>query len=292
MKRTGRFYKKRVPERNILSVKLAVKKSAQDFNKIAIIFGLAITSLFLVGYSVNLALKSFMRTAFYQSQDFRIRQIDVKVNGSLTSAEILKWAKVKQGQNILALNLEQVREDLLKIPYISKATVERKMPDALYISIEERQPLALIQPKSTKAARLVQNIYYVDVNGIVMKPKLGEDIKHLPVITGMKSDFVTEGQRIEHPETLSALNFIRKIEFSNIKAEVDLNQIDVELNGYIVVRTSQNGLIRFRTDYLDQQIKRLEIIFDFAQREHKIVRTADLSPERNVPVTFKNSMEM
>ena len=52
------------------------------------------------------------------------------------------------------------------------------------------------------------------------------------------------------------------------------------------MQTRDRGFIRFRLDCLDQQINRLRVIFDYAKANGKFVRTVDLSPMRNVPVTF------
>jgi hypothetical protein len=58
--------------------------------------------------------------------------------------------------------------------------------------------------------------------------------------------------------------------------------------GRFVVSTPKGGKIRFRTSYLSEQFERLNVIFEYAENKGRTVQTVDLTPERNVPVTFLN----
>ncbi|MFZ5806462.1 MAG: cell division protein FtsQ/DivIB [Verrucomicrobiota bacterium] len=272
--------------RNMLSVDMPSKRSMTQWKRILWIASAGLVVSLALGYGAHVALKSLVSQAFYQNADFLLLNIDVQVNGTIPQSQILKWAGVEKGQNLIAIDLKKVSENLLKVPYIARVNVERCLPDTLKISVDERQPIALLEPKSRQGYALAQSVYYIDVNGMVMKPKAGERLKHLPSITGVDPDSVIEGSKIQDVEVLSALNFIRLSEISPARMDLDLTQIDVEIKGYLRVRTNHQGVIRFRLDCLDQQLQRLKVIFDYAKNNGTLVRTVDLSPSRNVPVTF------
>jgi cell division septal protein FtsQ len=278
--------RKKTTRRNVLSVTMASRRPALPLGRMGAILVLALASCAVVGYATHMALQGFMNQAFYQNRDFHIRVIDVKVNGTMPRGQVLEWARVRTGDNLMALDLRQVRAKLLENPYVAEATVERRLPDTLRITVDERQPLALLKPRMKPGYQAVQSVYYVDSKASVMKPKQGELLKRLPEISGVDSDRVQEGVVMTQPEVLSAINFIRLVELSPVGVDLDLSRIDVSSRAYFEVHTRDKGRIRFRTDYLDQQLQRLAAIFDYARAHQKTVKTVDLSPDRNVPVTF------
>lgn len=280
LKRRKNYYQ------NVLQVSVPTKKPSERWRRILLIAAVTLTTSLILGYGAHMALKSFLRQAFYQNADFLLLNIDVHVNGTIPPSQILKWAGVEKGQNLIAIDLKRVNANLMRVPYIASVNVERRLPDTLKITVDERQAIALLQPKSVQGYTLAQSVYYIDVNGMVMKPKPGERLKRLPTITGVDADLVVEGAKIENVEALSALNFIRLTELSPVRMDLDLTEIDVSLHGYLCTKTKDQGSIRFRIDCLDQQLQRLKVIFDYAKTNGKFVRTADLSPMRNVPVTF------
>jgi len=222
----------------------------------------------------------------YENPDFAIETIEINNTGSLNRTEILAWAGVERGQNLMRVNLPAVQQRLQCIPYIAGVNVERSLPSTLRITINERLPVARLMPYSPKGNLLAQYNYYIDSGGYVMRPKEGERLKPLPVITGVSIDEVRVGELMEKEEVLSALNLLRAASYYGLKSRLDLRQLEIQPRGILVVRTRDRGLIRFRTDHLDQQIKRLQTIFDHSHRNHKYIRTVDLTPKRNVPVTY------
>jgi len=287
----GRKGKRRGRERHILN--LAVQqKSAKDHRKIFQKVGaglIGICILLLVCLAAHMATQAALQKLFYESETFAIKKIEVQIpDGSLTRDEILRAAQIQPGTGLMGLDLEQVRIRIENIPSVASARLQRELPSTLRISVDERQPIARLAPVSRSGARLGQAVYYIDQNGYVIKPKPGERLKPLPIITGVDSEYVIEGIKLDRPEVISALSLLRLADYSVIKNDLDLTQIEVQKKGYLIIRTQNKGSIRFRTDFLSQQIQRLEHILDKAREDQHVVRTVDLSPERNVPVTYFN----
>jgi cell division septal protein FtsQ len=243
--------------------------------------------LVLFSLAAHLATQKLMHVVFYESGVFSLQNIDVRTKqGVVSKSEVVRWTGLETGVSILEVNLDSVRRRLEKMPNVASVTVERSFPSTILISIEERQPIARIMPVSPQGNKLAQGVYYVDGDGFVMKPKEGERLRPLPMITGVSVDEVADGSRTDRPEVLSALELIKLSEYSAVRSDLDLNQLEVQRRGYLLVRTQNEGLIRFRTDVLPQQMQRLEVILGYAREHGRVVRTADLTPERNVPVTF------
>jgi cell division protein FtsQ len=274
--------------RNVLHVEVQKRSQSKKFYfRTAAVCGFVVLMIVL-GFGVHYASQSLMEEAFYKNSDYKLRTVDVQVQGSVTRAEVLRIADIRVGQNIMMLNLDDIRHNLKQISYVDSVRVERSLPSKLKIVIEERQPVARIDPYSREGNELAQSTYYIDSEGYVMKPKPGEELKLLPVIKGVPADLVQDGQKTDRPEILSALDLLKLADYSALKSDLDLTQIGVDSKGYLVLNTRDQGKIRFRTDFIAEQVRRLRTILDYAHEKGLVVRTVDLAPERNIPVTFAN----
>lgn len=100
--------------------------------------------------------------------------LDGRVRTSMD--EINKAMNIEKGDPILRISLEEVRTRLENIESISHATVERALPDKMYVHIVEREPVALWQNNG--------RIALVDDNGVVMTGLDMEPYRGLPLIIG------------------------------------------------------------------------------------------------------------
>jgi hypothetical protein len=281
--------RRRITQRKNRHVLLAeVKQKTQSKvlrgHATTVAIGIGVTVALLVG--VHFASQGVLNHAFYRNEDFALKTIDVQVTGNVSRSEILEWAAVEPGMNLMHLNLVDVRKRLARMPYIASVSVQRQLPATLRIIVEERQPVARLVPFSASGNQLAQSVYYIDDKGFVMKPKPGERIKPLPTIKGVAHEYIREGERTDRAELLSALNLLRAAEYSALKSELDLTELEVQARGYLILRTRDQGRIVFRTDYLQEQMQRLRVVLEYAREKQLFVRTVDLTPERNVPVTF------
>lgn len=103
---------------------------------------------------------------------------DVQVEGrQRTSREaILEAIGVRRGTPILAIDPAEAKQRLESLAWIRSASVERRLPDALYIRIVERQPLAFWQ----RQGKLV----LVDRDGVVVPSDRLESFGALIVLVG------------------------------------------------------------------------------------------------------------
>lgn len=276
----------RRPAQHVFLTSVTQKKTSMVWRGRMIWTGCCAAALIALGLLVHVGTRSFLEHAFYRNPDFAIRTIEVEITGNVARSEILEWSGVQPGMNLMQLNLADVRSRLRRMPSIAEVVVERELPSTLRITVEERQPVARLVPYSTAGNQLALATYYVDERGYVIKPKAGERIKPLPVIRGIPHEHIREGERTERAELISALNLLRAADYSALKGELDLTEIEIQGRGCLRIRTRDQGLIIFRADYMQEQIQRLRVILDYARDQQKFVRTVDLTPERNVPVTF------
>lgn len=120
-----------------------------------------------------------MHDRFFQATaqaGFAVHSLHIEGRSRTPMAEITTALGIKKNDPILQLSLEEMRERLNAIHSIREATVDRALPDALYVRIVEREPVALWQNQG--------ELSLVDDRGIIMQ---GIDItpyRNLPLIVG------------------------------------------------------------------------------------------------------------
>jgi cell division protein FtsQ len=104
--------------------------------------------------------------------------VDVRGVHFLSEGEVRELLGPAVGENILALDIAELKARLRSSPWVAEATVRRTLPDALQVEIRERVPLALAE---------ADGLYLMDGSGTLIDlfgPRTaGFD---LPIVRGLK----------------------------------------------------------------------------------------------------------
>lgn len=73
-----------------------------------------------------------------------VRRIDIRGNNRVTTARLAKLAGLTTKTNIFDFSAAEITKRLLSEPWIRSATVARKLPLRVIISVTERQPAAVV----------------------------------------------------------------------------------------------------------------------------------------------------
>ncbi len=114
-----------------------------------------------------------------------INNIDIEGAKRLSRSVLLQQSKLSPGTSLLAVRPGQVEQALMAHPWIAKAEVSRKWPNNLHITIQERDPVALVQ--------FGEGLMYMDRQGMIFKPLSPGDPHNFPVITGLSADQFRHG---------------------------------------------------------------------------------------------------
>ena len=249
---------------------------------------ITVASLYLVWRAGEWTLDAFV----YENADFSIQQIDVQTRGVIAPEQLRRWTGVKPGANLIGLDLAAVKRNLELVSVIESVSVERVLPRTLKVRVTEREPIAQVNvPRADAAGGIVVSVYQLDANGVVMQPldprlctvPLTQE-NPLPLIAGLNVFQVQPGRRVELPQARAALQLIVAFRNSSMAGYVDLRRVEVSAPGVVVVTTVQGSQITFGLDNMEQQLRRWQQIYDFAQAKNSTIATADLAVANNVPV--------
>ena len=90
-----------------------------------------------------------------------LREVRVEGRGETAIADILTAVQANRGDPILGIDIDGVRQRLEDLPWIVSASVERRFPDQLVVSVKEAEPMALWQRN--------QKLYLVSKDGEVIE---------------------------------------------------------------------------------------------------------------------------
>lgn len=74
-----------------------------------------------------------------------VQEIFVEGRVETPAADVLAVLEVSRGAPIILFDPQAARAALETLPWIKRATIERRLPDTIYVRLEERRPLALWQ---------------------------------------------------------------------------------------------------------------------------------------------------
>ena len=93
----------------------------------------------------------------------------------LTNDDVMTIVTPYMERSFFTLPLDQLHQEIVNLPWVKSATIFRRFPDKLYISVVEREPIALWQ---------TENGYFpVDKEGVLIDSK-DISFSYLPLIVG------------------------------------------------------------------------------------------------------------
>ena len=148
----------------------------------------------LVGLAViQIAVLSLLEPAL------QVRNIVVHSDLPLAATELRSMAGLDGAVSLLGLRPESVEERLLGFSFVQDATVERRLPDTLHLTVRARQPVALLLPATAGFTELAG----VDADAVVFPVIQAAAGQQLPVLSGLRFTGAVDGARL--PEFMHPL---------------------------------------------------------------------------------------
>jgi cell division septal protein FtsQ len=289
-RRLGRDY--------VLDVKLRSSKLRAARAR-ALVFSTAIAVGTLFGLYVLWRSGDWLITKLiYENKSFAIQEIDAQTDGVIGSEQLARWAGVRVGQNLLALDLARVKRDLELIPLVQTASVERVLPHTLRLRVFEREAIAQASlPRQKPGGGFEFTILHLDSDGYVMVPlearqkaKPANNLEdQLPVLYGINSNELQPGRRMDEPQIRAALQLIIAFDHSPMAGLAEIKRLDLAAPEVITATTDQNLEVTFGLKDIDKQLRRWRAIYDEGQRVNKGIAAIDLAMADNIPVRLTDA---
>lgn len=153
---------------------------------------------------------------FLTSDFFAIQKILVENNKYYTAEQIISIAKSKTGDNLFQVSTSNMKDKLLKDPYIKNVKVSRRIPDKILITVEER--------KENAAIPFGDDYIIIDKEGMILRET--DKKPALTLLSGMTLSNIEPGTPLKVEEN-SVLNATLKMLEEMEKNEIYFKEIQI-----------------------------------------------------------------
>jgi cell division protein FtsQ len=252
--------------RKVASNKLKVKKEPVDLRKYLvpmIRIGSRAGLLLLVGGLLAASIHKLLKTT-----PFPVQRVEVRGTKRLNHAEIIALTGVTPGQNMLALRLKTVGQQVLTNPWVASVRVQRFFPGTIAVSIKEREPVAVIN---------MGLLYYLDANGEPFKPLSHGDSLDFPVVTGISEDDLNSDPATTKDALKTACDLIAALRQHGSFILADVSEIHYDRpHGFTLYTTAGALPIRIGSDGFDSKLQRFARIYENLMTQRSVLQYIDL----------------
>ncbi|MEI4509013.1 cell division protein FtsQ/DivIB [Sphingopyxis sp. CCNWLW253] len=111
---------------------------------------------------------------------FQVKKVEVVGADRIDRLKVYDIALAQKDRSMAAVDLEDVRGDLMRYGWIKDARVSRRLPDTLVVDIVERTPAAIWQHNN--------RLSLIDEKGVVLEPVTVATMPDLPLVIGPKAN--------------------------------------------------------------------------------------------------------
>lgn len=163
------------------------------------------------------------------SPRFEVRALEFRPTAHVDDARLRELLALAPGTNILSLQLDELAERVAAEPWVARAVVNRELPDALRVEIEEHQPAAVLAAGT---------MLLVDGDGEPFKRLESGERGQLPVITGIDGTALVADPQDARARTQRALEVIAAYAE---KRRPLLSEVHVDAAGGVTLYTANIG---------------------------------------------------
>ncbi len=289
---------RRLGREHVLDVKLRSNKLRAARVRLAVVSLSLVLGAGAGFYVIWFGGQWLMNQVLYENKAFAIEKLEVQTDGVISLEQLRRWAGVRLGENLLALDLGRVRRDLRMVSTVQSVSLERVLPHTLRIQVVEREPVAQVSVLRPAANGGIEKaIFFLDADGYVMVPldprqravPPNPAADQLPLICGLNPNEVQAGRKIDLPQVRAALDLVVAFERSPMESLAELKSIDVSAPEVLLVTTSQGSQVTFGLSDQDLQLRRWQAVFLHGQRNKQAIASLDLAVTNSIPVVFQDA---
>ncbi|ALH81177.1 cell division protein FtsQ/DivIB [Sphingopyxis macrogoltabida] len=111
---------------------------------------------------------------------FQVKKVEVVGADRIDRLKVYDIALAQRDRSMAAVDIAEVRHDLMRYGWIKDARVSRRLPDTLVVDIVERTPAAIWQHNN--------RLSLIDEKGVVLEPVSVATMPDLPLVIGPKAN--------------------------------------------------------------------------------------------------------
>jgi len=234
--------------------------------------------LILIGMLSLSLLFLFLYQYMIESPYFKLEQVTVTGVDEGLKREIIELSGLTPDMSLLALNLNKIKDNIERHPWIRTVELEKRFPNHLIIKADREVPLALVA---------LDKLAYLNSQGKIFKEVEGNDDKDFPIITGISRSDHDLDERLN-----LAVRMLDLFESQTGPLSLrDISEIHFSDEGEVFLYSvGMPAVVKMGNKDLDIKKGELIKIFKYLEEteQRNLVRSIDLNSGEGAVVSFKN----
>lgn len=286
---------RRLARRNVLDVRMRTLEARGARHRL-----IAAACILALGAAVTLyglwtAGQWVLDELVFRNPAFAVRQVEIDTGQRLPPELVLSWSGVQQGDNLIEMDLERVKQRLELLSVVQSVSLQRLPPGTLRIRVTPRIPVAEIRSaRKLRQGGLELTKFYVDDEGVVLQfPSASEETLRrylvrtpLPQLLGVGNPVA--GRVLSQVTLGPALQLIQAFDESAMFGLTEIESLDLGGKAVLRVRTSHGALVTLGLENFGEQLARWRRVHDYASSLGQVIATLDLSVTNHVPVVLED----
>lgn len=208
-----------------------MEKNRRDSDLLGIANWFLAGSIFAVIFSFSILTGAWIYHYLLSSPIFILTEVKISGNLHLSFEEVLRLAGLQRGDNLLAIDLENVCRKLQGHPWVAEVSAEKDLPDTLRIIIHERKPVAAVE--------IGTNYYFLDGKGVLFLRIKEKETRGIPILTGLKKEDVDKNDPVINRLMWDAVNIGPLL---NERGLSDFNRLRINRASGLTLFSTKRGI--------------------------------------------------
>jgi cell division septal protein FtsQ len=253
------------------------KKNRLTFNDIVPAIKVGMKAFIAVGVvSAVLVLCGYLFNKLKDSPYFYVNKMVFKGCEKVKGEDLYKLSKVDGNTSIFSLDMKEIAKNISKHPWVKKISVKKQFPNKLNIYVEERRPIAMVN---------LDNLYYIDEEGVIFKKLEKEDDSDFLVITGLSEDKAFSDDMESKKNILGAISLINMLSQRETFSDKDVSEINLDESVGITLFTYNDAIpIKVGTFFSNKRFDGLERVLEELKKKSIRPERIDIDYDKRIVV--------
>jgi cell division protein FtsQ len=184
---------------------------------------------------------------------FCVKEVEIKGCQKIPQEYLLGLAQIEGMPNLFTIALGEVSKRLESHPWIEEVRVRKIFPNKIFIQVEERKPVAILQ---------LEDPYYIDNKGVIFAPVGDRDGYNYPFLTGLTRQTLEREPEESKRLIMKALELLENLKQRRVSPLEEISEIHMEKAFGIECFTKNEGIgVRMGWDRFGEKLRRLSIVW-------------------------------
>lgn len=214
---------------------------------------------------------STLYPAFKKLSVFEFKKVVVDATEHISEKELKNLVGQPSGKNIFELDLNQIKENVKKNPWVFNVKVTRLFPDQIRVDVIEKKPMAILS---------MEKLYFLDEKAHVIAPIRTQENVDFPILSGF--NILADNDREMMLQAYDLMRLYRENQFLNNWPISEIHW--KEKQGFIIYTKHPSFEIRLGQDDYLKKISRLERVLKDLYQKDIIPSLVDVNYSKKVVV--------